>query len=70
MLSYGRTPLSSRKVGQVMQKLGFKCGHGNSGNYYYVFELTPEQSQSSLYESNSIQTADNENVEKEQMLPF
>jgi len=48
MISYGRPPLSTRKVGQVMRKLGFKWSHTKSGTVYYVFELTPSEVNSSL----------------------
>ena len=48
MISYGRSSVSSRKVGLVMRRLGFQWNHSNSGNIYRVVELTPEQAQMEL----------------------
>ena len=48
MISYGRTPASSRKVGIVLRKLGFEWCHTNSGNAYRVIDLTPDQAQLEL----------------------
>jgi predicted P-loop ATPase len=48
MISYGRTPASSRKVGIVLRKLGFEWCHTNSGNPYRVIDLTPDQAQLEL----------------------
>jgi len=70
MLSYGRSPLSSRKVGSVMRKLGFKWSHSNSGSVYQVFELTPVESQASFAEEISPQQPDSQNNNTEQLLPF
>ena len=70
MLSYGRAPLSSRKVGQVMQKLGFKCQRIRSGSIYSVFEMTPAEQQMSHESQNAKETSENKNVTDEEILPF
>ncbi len=70
MLSYGRAPLSSRKVGQVMQKLGFKCQRIRSGSIYSVFEMTPAEQQMSHDSQNTDKTPEKENVTDEESLPF
>ena len=70
MLSYGRPALSSRKVGQVMRKLGFKWSHTRNGNVYHVFELTPEQSQAVISSRIASQQTDTEKITSERELPF
>jgi hypothetical protein len=70
MLSYGRPPLSTRKVGLVMRRLGFKWEHTKSGNAYRVFEMTQEQSQQSLCMKIETHNTDNQTDVSEQELPF
>ena len=70
MLSYGRPPLSTRKVGPVMRRLGFKWEHTKSGNAYRVFEMTQEQSQQSLCMKIETYNTDNQTDVSEQELPF
>ena len=48
MISYGRSTVSSRKVGLVLRKLGFSWTHSRSGNVYHVVELTPDEAQLEL----------------------
>lgn len=70
MISYGRIPISSRKVGQVLRKLGFKWQHTESGSVYQVFEMTPDQAQSALSESISKESTEDQALPKEETLPF
>jgi predicted P-loop ATPase len=60
MISYGRPPMSTRKVGQVLRKLGFKWSHTKSGSVYHVFEISPSEVNASL----SAQVYDN-NIENQ-----
>jgi hypothetical protein len=69
MISYGRSSVSSRKVGLVLRKLGFDWSHTSSGNVYNVIELTPDQAQLELI--NSVSTSKSSETETvEQDLPF
>ena len=69
MISYGRSPVSSRKVGLVLRKLGFDWIHTSSGNVYNVIELTSDQAQLELI--NSVSTSKSSEIEAvEQDLPF
>ena len=70
MLSYGRPPLSTSKVGLVMRRLGFKWDHTKSGNAYRVFEMTQEQSQQSLCMKIDTHNTDNQTDVSEQELLF
>lgn len=63
MISYGRSSISSRKVGLVLRKLGYSRCHTMSGNIYHVVELTPEQAQQELIQQERTSP-------KEQELPF
>jgi hypothetical protein len=69
MISYGRSSVSSRKVGLVLRKLGFDWSHTSSGNVYNVIELTPDQAQLELI--NRVSTSKSSETETvEQDLPF
>ena len=70
MISYGRPSISSRKVGLVMHKLGFKMTHDRSGNIFHVIELTPEQTQQAICAQLSSESAEKQQVTEEENLPF
>jgi hypothetical protein len=70
LIGYGRPALSSRKIGLVMRKLGYDWTHTKSGSVYHVFELTPQQSQTSISDQENAQLTDKETVSEEQPLPF
>ena len=70
MISYGRSTISSRKVGLVMHKLGYSSKHTESGNAYRVIELTPEQAQQYLFTETTTEATETQKVTKEEELPF
>ena len=70
MISYGRSTVSSRKVGLVLRKLGYVWEHTNSGNIYHVFELTPQQFQQSITMQLTSKSADCQNVNTSDVIPF
>ena len=70
MISYGRSSVSSRKVGLVMRKLGYKKSHDRSGNLYHVFELTPDQMQQAICARLTSETPEAQEVISEGELPF
>jgi len=61
--------LSSRKVSNAMVRMGYKCVHSKSGNYYKVFEIPYNQIQSNLSYGIS-ENADSQSVPAEGDLPF
>ena len=45
MISYGRMPISSRRVSLAMKKLGYKSERNSAGCYYRLFEMDQKESQ-------------------------
>ena len=70
MISYGRSSVSSRKVGLVMRKLGYASKHTESGNVYRVFELDPNQAQQCICAQLDSEPAEIQKVAAEEELPF
>ena len=45
MISYGRQPITSRRVSLVMKKLGYHSARNSKGCYYRLYEMDPNESQ-------------------------
>ena len=69
-ISYGRMPISSRKVGLAMKSLGYTPLHSRSGNIYRVYELKPDEQQLNMMSMQDSYDTDNQPDAKEQDLPF
>ena len=69
-ISYGRMPISSRKVSLAMKNLGYTPLHSRSGNIYRIYELKPDEQQSNMLAMQDAYMVDNQPDAKEQGLPF
>ena len=69
-ISYGRMPISSRKVSLVMKNLGYTPQHSMSGNFYRVYELKPDEQQSNMLTLQDTYITDNQPDATEQELSF
>ena len=45
MISYGRQPITSRRVSLVMKAIGFKSERNSKGCYYKLYEMDTNESQ-------------------------
>ena len=45
MISYGRQPITSRRVSLVMKAIGFHSERNSKGCYYKLYEMDPNESQ-------------------------
>ena len=45
MISYGRQPITSRRVSLVMKAIGFHSERNSKGCYYKLFEMDQNESQ-------------------------
>ena len=70
MISYGRMPISSRRVSLAMKKLGIKSERNSQGCYYRLFEMDTNQQQAAISAMISGQSADNQPDAIDQALPF
>jgi hypothetical protein len=70
MISYGRMPISSRRVSLAMKKLGFRSERNSQGCYYRLFEMDQNQQQSAIIAVIAQQTSDSQPNTIEQDLPF
>ena len=69
-ISYGRIPISSRKVSLIMKKLGYRSERNKRGCFYRLYELKPDEQQTELVKGLSVETDENQSVATEQDLPF
>lgn len=69
-ISYGRMPISSRKVSLAMKNLGYTPLHSRSGNIYRIYELKPDEQQSNMLAMQDVYMVDNQHGAMEQGLPF
>lgn len=69
-ISYGRMPISSRKVSLVMKNLGYTPLHSRYGNIYRVYELKPDEQQLNMLTLQDSYVVDNQPGALEQELPF
>lgn len=69
-ISYGRMPISSRKVSLAMKNLGYTPLHCRSGNIYRIYELKPDEQQSNMLAMQDAYMAGNQPGAMEQELPF
>ena len=69
-ISYGRIPISSRKVSLIMKKLGYRSERNKRGCFYRLYELKPDEQQTELAKGLSVETAENQSAATEQDLPF
>ena len=69
-ISYGRMPVSSRKVSLVMKNLGFTTQHSKGGNIYRLYEMKPDEQQLAMSAMLNAETADNQTDAIDQELPF
>ena len=60
MISYGRPAISTRKVGQVMRRLGYKWSHTLSGTVYHVVEIPVSEVNARLSYEISCNNTDNQ----------
>ena len=70
MISYGRMPISSRRVSLAMKKLGIKSERNSQGCYYRLFEMDSNQQQAAISAMLSSQSAENQPDAVDQNLPF
>ena len=70
MISYGRMPISSRRVSLAMKKLGIKSERNSQGCYYRLFEMDPNQQQAAISAMISNQSTENQPDAVDQNLPF
>ena len=70
MISYGRMPISSRRVSLAMKKLGIRSERNSQGFYYRLFEIDQNQQQSAITAVIELQTPDSQSNTTEQDLPF
>ena len=62
--------LSTRKIGAIMQRLGFKLVHSRQGNFYSVFQIPPDQIQTTIA-MDSDESHNSQNIRAEEAeLPF
>ena len=69
-ISYGRMPISSRKVSLVMKNLGYTPLHSRCGNIYRVYEFKPDEQQLNMLTLQDSYMVDNQPGAMEQELPF
>ena len=69
-ISYGRMPVSSRKVSLVMKNLGYRSQRNSQGCFYRVFEMKPEEQQVALALNTNAEQPENQQDATEQELPF
>ena len=69
-ISYGRMPISSRRVSLAMKKLGFRSERNSQGCYYRLFEMDPIQQQQAISAVINQQSADTQPDAVDQELPF
>lgn len=70
MISYGRMPISSRRVSLAMKKLGIRSERNSQGCYYRLFEMDQNQQQSAITAIIAQQPSDSQSNATEQSLPF
>ena len=70
MISYGRMPISSRRVSLAMKKLGIRSERNSQGCYYRLFEMDQNQQQSAITAIIEQQPSDSQPNTIEQELPF
>lgn len=70
MISYGRMPISSRRVSLAMKKLGIKSERNSQGCYYRLFEMDTNQQQAAISAMISGQSTDDQPDAVDQALPF
>lgn len=69
MISYGRQPITSRRVSLVMKAIGFHSERNSKGCYYKLFEMDTNESQRVI--SDMLSASDQCNECSEELdLPF
>ena len=69
LISFGRLPITSRRVSLAMKKLGIHSERNSHGCYYRLFEMTPDESQRIITERLQEEEKCNE-CNEELQLPF
>ena len=70
LISYGRMPITSRRVSLALKKLGHKSERNSQGCYYRLFDMDYSQQQSAISAMIASQSSDSQPDTIEQVLPF
>ena len=69
LISFGRLPITSRRVSLAMKELGFRSERNSQGCYYRIVEMTPDESQRTIFDITQQDDKCNE-CNEEMQLPF